>query len=54
MDEIEKLWNHGERGDVALAEGAQQFGGIERFQINHASSDDQREQKVGHLGEHME
>ena len=35
-------------------QSAQQFGGVERLQVNDARSFDQRQQQVCHLGQHVE
>ena len=53
VDQIEELRHHGERGDVALAQGPQQFGRIQSFQINDARAFHQRQKQIRHLRQHV-
>ena len=53
MDQIVELRHDRERRDVALAQSAHEFGGVERFQIDDARSLHQREQQIGHLRQHV-
>ncbi len=53
VNQVEKLRHHGKNRDLALVERAQQFGGVQRFQIDHPRALYQRQQKIGHLGEHV-
>ena len=54
VNQIVKLRHDGKRGDVALAQRSQQFGRVERFQIDDARSLDQRQQQVRHLRQNVE
>ena len=49
VNQVEKLRDAAEQGNVALAQGAQQFRRVERFQENDAGASGQRQQQVGHL-----
>ncbi len=53
VNQVEKLRHHGKNRDLAFVERAQQFGGIQRFQIDDSGSFHQRQQEIGHLGEHV-
>src|SRR6266404_8422478 len=54
VNEVEKLRYHGKNRDLPFVERAQQLGGVQRFQIDDPRSFHQRQQEIGHLGEHME
>ena len=53
MDQVKKLRNHGKNSDLALVEGAQQFRGVQSFQIDHARALHQRQQEIRHLRKHV-
>jgi len=36
VNQVEKLGHDAEHGDIAFLQGAQQFGGVERFQVYDA------------------
>ena len=54
VNQVEKLRHHGKNRDLALVERAQQFGSVQRFQIDDPGALHQRQQKIRHLGEHVE
>ena len=54
VNEIEKLRHHGKNRDLSFVERPQQFCGIQRFQIDNSGALHQRQQKICHLGEHVE
>ena len=49
VNQVEELRDAAEQGDVALAQGAQQFRRVERLQENDAGAAGKRQQQVGHL-----
>ena len=53
VNQIEKLRHHGEDRDLTFVERPQQFGGVQCFQIDDAGALHQRQQQIGHLGEHV-
>ena len=54
VDQVEELRHHGEDGDLALLQRPQQFGGVQRFEVDHARAFHQRQQQVRHLRQHVE
>src|SRR5215469_15153481 len=52
-DQVEKLRHTGEDGDMALLESAEEVAGVERFEIDDAHGDSERQEQVGHLGERV-
>ncbi len=53
VNQVKKLGHNAKHGDVAFLQSAQQFGGVERFEIDDARAIEQRQEKVGHLREDM-
>ena len=53
VNQVEELGHHGKRGDVAFLQGAQQFGGVQRLQVDDARAIEQRQEKIRHLREDM-
>ena len=53
-NEIEELRHAGEDGDVAFLQGAKQFAGVHRLEVDDTHADGQRQHDVGHLGEGVE
>ena len=54
VNQVIKLRDNRERGDVALAQSAQKFGGVKRFEIYNARAFHQRQQQIRHLRQHVE
>ena len=52
-DEVKELWHAGEDGDIALLQGPEQIASVERFEIDDAHGNRERQEQVGHLGERM-
>ncbi len=51
VDQVVKLGHHAKRGDIAFPQSAQQFGGVQRFEIHDTRAVEQRQEKVRHLRE---
>ena len=54
VDEIEELRDAAEDGDAALAQGESQLLGVERIEKDDLAAVVERQEEVGHLGQHME
>ena len=54
VDEIEELGDAAEDGDAALAQGERQLLGVERIEKDDLAAVVERQEEVGHLGQHVE
>jgi hypothetical protein len=53
MDQVEKLGHHTKRSDVAFLQSAQQFGGVQGFEVHHARTVEERQEQIRHLRKHV-
>ena len=53
MDQIEELWHDAKGSDVALLQSAQQFGGVQCFQIDNTRAIEQRQKEIRHLRQNV-
>ncbi len=54
VNQVEELRDDGECGDLPLLESAQEFGGVQCFEIHDTRAFDQRQHQVCHLRQHVE
>ena len=53
VNQVVELGHHAKRGDVAFPQSAQQFGRVQRFEVDDARAVKQGQEKVRHLREHV-
>ncbi len=54
MNQVEELRHDCERGDIALVQSAQEFGGVEGFKIDNPRALDQGKEEIRHLRQNVE
>ena len=54
MNQVKKLRNDGEGGDIAIAQRTQQFSRVQGFEIDDARAFHQWKEQIGHLRENVE
>ena len=54
VDEVEELRDAAEDGDAALAQGESQLLGVERIEKDDLAAVAERQEEIGHLGQHVE